>query len=162
LENDNPTTTRILCAVRGGSPSQRTIDWAVEFAKERGGRLIFVYVVDAEFLGYATVGRPSVVLRELRATGEFTMNLLTRRLAEQGVEADAIVRTGDVQRQIIECIRWQDADVLIVGQPVTSPGRNTFTSKSLNTFVGDVRAKTGIDVVVVENPATSTAVAPGS
>lgn len=155
MESDNSSMIRILCAVRGGSPSQRTIDQAVEIVRERGGHLIFVYVVDAEFLGYATVGRPSVVLRELRTTAEFTMSLLLRRLREQGVEADSIVRTGDVRRQIIECLLWQDADVLIVGQPVKSPGRNTFTPKSLEGFVADVKAKTGVEVVVVEKPGDS-------
>jgi nucleotide-binding universal stress UspA family protein len=155
LENDSPTVGCILCAVRGGNASQRTIERALEVARERAARLVFLYVIDAEFLGYATVGRPSVMLRELRTTGEFTMNILIKRLRDEGIDADAVVRTGDVRRQIIESVRWQDADLLIIGQPAKSPGRSTFTPTSLKKYVADVKAKTGVEVLIVDAPDAS-------
>ncbi len=122
-------------------------------ARERKARLILLYIVDAEFLGYATVARPSVILRELRRTGEFMMDILQKRINRQGVEeVNAIVRTGGVRRQIIESLRWQDANVLVIGHPVKSPGTNTFTPKSLKNFLDNVRSKTGVEVVVVGAP----------
>lgn len=150
----NPTTestTRVLCAVRGGPYSQHTVNRAIDLARERNARLVFLYVVDAEFLGYATVGRPRVILKELRATGEFMMTILRDRAVRQGVDADFVVRTGDVRRQIIESVRWQDADILVMGRPVErSPGSNTFTEEGFAEFVEQVRTKTGVEVIVVE------------
>ncbi len=146
---------RILCAVRGGPQSRHTVDRAVELAQERGAHLIFLYIVDAEFLGYATVGRPSVVLKELRTTGEFMMHILKEEVGRRGVDADCVVRTGDARRQIIESLRWQDADILVMGRPVKSPGADMFTEESLARFIERVRAKTGIEVVVAGTPATS-------
>lgn len=112
---------KILCAVRGGPQSQLTVTRAVELAREHDAELVFLYVVDAEFLGYATVGRPSVILKELRATGAFTMEMLRERVAHDGIDTDYVVHTGDVGRQIIESVRWQDADTLVMGRPVKSP-----------------------------------------
>lgn len=140
----------VLCAVRGGAQSQITIDRAVQVAQEREARLVLLYVVDAEFLGYATVGRLSVILRELRSTGEFMMVILERRIESQGVDVQSVVRTGDVRRQILESIRWQDADLLVIGHPIKSPGTNTFTAKSLSQFVEEIEEKTGVEVVVVK------------
>lgn len=147
---DNHTT--VLCAVRGGAQSQITIDRALRLTRERQARLVLLYVVDAEFLGYATVGRPSVILRELRSTGEFMMDILRGRIESQGVDVQAVVRTGDVRRQIIESIRWQGADVLVIGHPIKSPGTDIFTAKSLPQFIADVETKTGVEVVIVGAP----------
>ncbi|MBS1252949.1 MAG: hypothetical protein MAG451_01992 [Anaerolineales bacterium] len=146
---------RILCAVRGGPRSQGTVTRAVELARERDAALTFVYVVDVEFLGYATAGRPRVMLKELRSTGEFMMEILRNRVAPQGIDVDSIVRTGDVRRQITESVRWQDAGVLVIGRPVKGRGgHSTFTEKSLAEFVEQIEAQTGVEVIAAE---TSTA-----
>ncbi len=140
----------VLCAIRGGPFSQYTVQRAMQIAQERHARLVFLYVVDAEFLGYATVGRPRVVLRELRTTGEFMMSILRDRAIRQGVDADYVVRTGDVRRQIVESVRWQDADVLVMGRPIRSPGSDTFTEETLAEFVDRVVTKTGVEVVLAD------------
>ena len=41
---------RILCPTRGGEGSYRTQDAAIAMAKERGDELVFLYVVDLDFL----------------------------------------------------------------------------------------------------------------
>lgn len=141
---------RILCAVRGGPQSEHTVNQAIALAREHNAEVVLVYVVDAEFLGYATVARPGVILKELRSTGEFMMEILKNKIARDEIIVESVVRTGDVHRQIIESVRWQDADVLVLGHPVKGRGRSTFTEKSLEEFAERVRTATGAKVVVTE------------
>ena len=40
----------IVCAVRGGPKSRETVTRAIEMALERGAKLTFFHVIDAEFM----------------------------------------------------------------------------------------------------------------
>ena len=44
----------ILCAVRGGQESRRTVTRAIDLAVEHNARLNFFHILDAEFLGTAS------------------------------------------------------------------------------------------------------------
>jgi hypothetical protein len=50
----------ILCATRGGEASLQTQRRAIEMAKERGAKIIFIFVVDVHFLEHYTAYVPAM------------------------------------------------------------------------------------------------------
>ena len=91
----------IICAVRGGPESRATVTRAIDLALGSGARLTFFHVMDAEFLGYATIAPLSVVYNELVEMGTFTMLILCDRAQRRGVaQVNCIVREGNIRKQL--------------------------------------------------------------
>ena len=86
---------KILCATRGGEASRRTQDAVIAMAKEAGASVLFLFIVDVEFLRSTARGvRTDVVARELEHMGEFLLAIAAERATALGVEADICVRHG--------------------------------------------------------------------
>jgi nucleotide-binding universal stress UspA family protein len=144
------TSEHIVCAVRGGPESRETVSRAIELALVGGARLTFLQVMDAEFLGHATVAPLSVVYRELQNMAQFTGRILCDRAERKGVgEVSCLVRTGNIQRQIQEFVSEQEVDLLVMGRPVRSPGTNVFRPDQFDAFVADLQEVSGVRVEVV-------------
>jgi nucleotide-binding universal stress UspA family protein len=145
----------IICAVRGGAESRDTVTHAIELALEGGARLTFLHVMDAEFLQHATVGPLSVVYSELVEMGNFAMMILRDRAQRRGVtEVDYVVREGNIRKQLLQFAIATHAEVLVMGRPTRSPGRNVFEAGELNAFVTKLEREGRIRVVQV-TPADS-------
>ncbi|MBU0491122.1 MAG: universal stress protein [Chloroflexi bacterium] len=145
----------VLCAVRGGRESRDTVTRAIDLALETGARLTFFHAIDAEFLGHATVGRLSVVYQELHEMREFAMLILCDRAQRRGVsEVGYEVREGDIKAELRQCADETDAEVLVLGRPVRSPGSNVFTPDEFDELVTFLDAET--DRRVVQVNATNT------
>lgn len=153
-EDAAESDVKILCAIRGGPQSDLTMALAVELARKHNAQLVILHILDIDFLEFATLGRPSVMLNELRATFEFLLESLTKQAINQGVDVEDLILTGNLQRQIIETIHQQDAQILVMGSPIKSPGKNAFTKKSFAQFLEEIEAKTEAEVVVTEPPST--------
>ncbi|MBC7222912.1 MAG: universal stress protein [Anaerolineae bacterium] len=140
----------IVCAVRGGPESRETVTRAVTLALEHGARLTFFHVMDAEFLEYATIGPLSVVHRELEEMGKFTMLILCDRARRRGVQqVDYEVREGNIRRQLLGFARETEADLMVMGCPRRSPGRNVFRPEEFPAFVTQMEEEGGFRVVTV-------------
>lgn len=144
------TVRHIVCAVRGGPESRKTITHAIDMAVQTGARLTFFRVMDAEFLGHATVGPLSVVYRELGQMAEFAMLILCDRAQRRGVaEVDYIVREGAIQRQLRQLAAETEAQVLVMGRPIRSPGQNVFRPADFDGFVAELQQSGALRVVTV-------------
>jgi nucleotide-binding universal stress UspA family protein len=140
----------IICAVRGGPESRNTVTRAIELALESGARLTFFHVLDAEFLGHATIGPLSVVYRELTEMGKFTMLILGDRAQRRGVtQVDYIVREGNVRKQLRQFAVETHANVMVMGRPTRSPGRNLFNAAEFEAFVAELEREGKLHVVQV-------------
>lgn len=140
----------IVCAVRGGPESRETVTQAINLALEHGARLTFFHVMDAEFLEYATIGPLSVVYRELEEMGKFTMLILCDRARRRGVQqVDYEVREGNIRRQLLGFARETEADLMVMGCPRRSLGRNVFRPEEFATFVAQMEEEGGFRVVTV-------------
>ncbi|NIV33734.1 MAG: universal stress protein [Anaerolineae bacterium] len=140
----------IICAVRGGPESRETVTWAIALALESGAQLTLFRVLDAEFLGHATIGPLSVVYRELIEVGQFAMLILCDRAQRRGVEnVDCVVREGNVRKQLREFAIETHADLLVMGRPVRSPGSNTFKPAEFDSWVAELEKESGLRVLVV-------------
>jgi nucleotide-binding universal stress UspA family protein len=128
---------RVICAVRGGPESRATVTRAIQIALENEARLTFFHVVDAEFLGHVPTGSAlSVIYSELNEMAQFTMLILMDRAQRRGVlEVDYAIREGDIRRQLMTLARETSADLIVMGQPIRSPGSNVFTAENYRGFI---------------------------
>ncbi len=140
----------IVCAVRGGPESRDTVTRAVDLALDSGARLTFYRVMDAEFLEHATIGPLSVVYNELAEMGTFAMLILCDRAQRRGVaQVDYIVQEGNILRQLRQFALETQADLLVMGRPTRSPGRNVFKPAEFEAFVAELEQEADLRVVVV-------------
>ena len=140
----------IVCAVRGGPASRPTIEKAIELAKESGLALNFVYVVNIDFLDLTMHSRVQTISQQMQKMGEFI--LLTAQAAAQakGVEAQCIVRHGDVTEEISGLCHDIQADYLVVGRPQFHLEDSLFTESRLADFIKGIEEQTGAAVVLPE------------
>lgn len=145
----------ILCAVRGSPESRATVTYAIDLALESGARLTFFHALDAEFLNYATIGPLSVVYRELREMGEFTMMILVDRAQRRGVrEVDHVITEGNVKEQLRLAAIRTEAEVMVMGRPTRSPGTNVFKLSEIEAFAAELAEEGGLRLQLVPTAPT--------
>ena len=139
---------KILCATRGGEASHRTQDAVIAMAKEEGASVLFLFVVDVEFLKLIPQGvRPDIVSTELDHMGEFLLALACERAAAQGVEAEVLIRHGSMPEALISVALEQRVDAVVLGQPAGSEG--AFTLPEIKRLATRIEESTGIKVYVI-------------
>jgi nucleotide-binding universal stress UspA family protein len=139
---------KILCSTRGGEASYRTQDAAIALAQERGDELLFLYVVDIEFLGTtARAVRPDVVSAEMGKMGEFLLAMAQERAQKQGVTASYVLRHGDFRDELKTAARLPDVTLVVLGKPVGA--ESAFVPASLEAFAAEVEAETGTPVRIL-------------
>lgn len=141
---------KILCPTRGGEGSYRTQDAAIAIAKERGDELVFLYVVDLDFLSKTERAvRPDVVAKEMRHMGEFLLSMAQERARNQGVEAGYILRQGDVRAEVKAAAVEESATLVVLGQAAANEPECAFPPAALVEFAEEIEAETGIEALVV-------------
>ena len=139
---------KILCATRGGEASRRTQDAVIAMAKEHGASILFLYVVDVEFLKVTARGvRPDVVMTELEHMGEFLLALACERAAAQGVEAEACLRHGPLVEALESAAREEGADAIAFGRPVGP--ESSFALADLEQLAVRIQEDTGIETYIL-------------
>jgi nucleotide-binding universal stress UspA family protein len=140
----------IICAVRGGPESRETVTRAIDLSLEHDARLTFLHVLDAEFLEYATIGPLSVVYRELNEMGTFTMLILADRAQRRGVEqVDYALPEGNIRAELIRYVNETMAEMMVMGRPTRSPGRNVFKIAEFDDFVAELEREGNLSIVKV-------------
>ena len=141
---------KILCPTRGGEGSYRTQDVAIAMARERGDELMFLFVVDLDFLNKTERAvRPDVVAQEMRHLGEFLLIMAQERAGKQGVEAGYVLREGDVRAEIKGAAVEEGATMVVLGQAAEEDAERAFAADSLLKFAEEIEAETGIETRVV-------------
>ena len=144
------TPKHIICAVRGGPESRETVTQAINLALEYGARLTFLHVLDAEFLEYATIGPLSVVYRELNEMGTFTMLILMDRANRRGVDqVDYVLPEGNIRDELVRYSNKTKAEMMVMGRPTRSPGRNVFKVAEFDDFVAELEQEADLKIVKV-------------
>lgn len=138
---------KILCATRGGEASYQTQDEAITLARQRGDRLIFLYVIDTHFLDKTAAPIVVDVGQQVQHMGEFLLAIAQERAKSQGVLAQGICRSGRVRDEIKAMAREEQVDIVVLGQPTGEA--NTFAAEELVAFAAEIEAETGSQVVIV-------------
>ena len=134
---------KILCATRGGEASRNTQDAVIAMAKEAGASILFLYVVDVEFLRLTARGvRPDVVAAEMERMGEFLLAIACERAAAQGVEAEMCLRHGPLVQALESAAREEGADAIAFGRPAGVD--SSFSLADLEQLAARIEEDTGI------------------
>jgi nucleotide-binding universal stress UspA family protein len=138
---------KILCATRGGAASYRAQDAASKLAVERGGELLFLYVVNIEFLDKtARAVRPDIVEAEMEKLGEFLLEMARERAAEQGVSAEVILRHGVLPEELVAVAREHQIDIIVLGTPAEG---SVYSLDELEAFAAKIEAESRCEVLVL-------------
>ena len=143
----------IVCAVRGGPASQPTIAKAIVMAQETGLPLVFLYVVNLDFLSQTPTSRVHTISQEMRQMGEFILLMAQETAARQGISAEGVVRHGSVGEELIGLCQELEADYLVLGKPKVEQEDTVFTQELLRRFVARTEEQTGARVVFPEGDA---------
>jgi len=139
---------RILCATRGGEASRRTQDLVVTMAKEKGATVLFLYVVDVEFLKLTARGvRPDVVMTEMEHMGEFLLAMACERAAAQGVQAEMCLRHGPLVEALESAAREEGVDAIAFGRPTGLD--SSFSLSDLESLALRIEEDTGIKTYIL-------------
>ena len=142
----------ILCAVRGGQESRNTVVRAIDLALEHNAHLTFLHILDAEFLGAASLTMAPVrsIYEQLHEMGDFTMLILCDRATRRGVtKVDYKVMEGDIKQLLSKEALETHADIIVMGRPVRSPGSNLFNKEEFEAFIRFLEEDTDPHIVVV-------------
>jgi nucleotide-binding universal stress UspA family protein len=133
------TVQHVICALRGGPESRETVSSAIDLALETGARLTFFHVVDAEFLGYTSIGPLSIAYHELLEMAEFAMRVLCDWAQRRGVvQADCILREGNIRNELRRLAVETHAEVMVMGRPRRDSGRNVFSPNQFKAFIAEL------------------------
>lgn len=139
---------KILCATRGGEASQRTQDKVIAMAKEEGAKILFLYVVDVEFLRLTARGvRLDVVQAEMEHMGEFLLAMACERAAAQGVQAETCLRHGSLLEALESAAREEGADAIAFGRPAGP--ESSFSLADLERLTAQIEEDTGIKTCIL-------------
>jgi nucleotide-binding universal stress UspA family protein len=137
----------ILCATRGGEASVRTQQHAIQMAKDRSAKLVFIFVSDVSFLEQYSAPRVPTMETEMERLGEFLLLMAKERAETEGVEADITVRKGDFRPALIEAAKDVGASLIVLGRPQDD---NLTTLEYLeNSLSPALKEATGSEVIVV-------------
>jgi nucleotide-binding universal stress UspA family protein len=139
---------KILCATRGGEASRETQDKVIAMAKEKRATILFLYVVDLEFLKVTVRGvRPDVIATELEHMGEFLLAMACERAAAQGVPAETCLRHGPLLEALESAAREEGADAIAFGRPAGP--ESSFSLADLERLTAKIREDTGIQTYIL-------------
>jgi len=135
----------VLCATRGGEESISAQYKAIELTKERGARLVFIYVADSSFLDKTAAMVVVDIHEELSKMGEFFLMMAVERAGDSGVEAEAVVRSGVFTTELVEAAKELDASLIVLGRPGVGASRLSITE--FEAFKEMIGQETGVEVM---------------
>jgi nucleotide-binding universal stress UspA family protein len=140
----------IVCAIRGGPASQPTIHRAITLAEDTGLKILFLYVVNLDFLERTASSRTHTITKELRQMGDFILLTAQDQANSKGIIADGIIREGNVGKEIIRLCQEIQADYIVLGSPIGEHEHNEFTRERLNRFASFIENTSGAKAVLPE------------
>jgi nucleotide-binding universal stress UspA family protein len=83
----------------------------------------------------------------MKRMGEFLLSMAQERAEAQGVWAQARIRCGKVQRELIPAVQREAADMLVLGRP--SGEDSTFRLATLERLAAEIEKVCEVRVVIV-------------
>lgn len=146
----------IVCATRGGEGSRAVQMAAIQQAKERGNRLIFLYITDVTSLSNVDDSLLAALRHELNWMGRTLLSIARRRANLAGLDTDVVIRMGNVRDEIEAFLRETQAEELFLGAPRGTTA-NVFGDDAIEKFAHTIESDTQVPVTVIRpefNPVT--------
>ena len=141
---------RILCAVRGGPGSEKTIATAIALAKKERARLVFLYVINLGRYLSSSGDRMESISMEMRRMGEYVLLMAQAMAAREGVVADTFVREGGVLEEIFAICQEMEMEIVVMGKPIPNSNENCFSLEKLKAFAEKMEADYGVEIILTE------------
>jgi nucleotide-binding universal stress UspA family protein len=142
---------KILCATRGGEASYKAQDAAIALALESGADLLFIFVVDTEFLVMTERAiRVDTVEREMDHMGEFLLMMALERASKQGVKSSYLIRHGNFRTELIEVAKDPEITTVVLGEPAGEG--SLFLKEEIKGFAKEIEEKTQTRVIFANVP----------
>lgn len=137
--------SKILCAIRGGEASQRIQDIGIELAKEEGKEIVFLYVVNTEFLDTASAALRESVTVEMEKLGEFLLLMAQERAKKQDVEAGILIRHGYLREEFEAAASAPEISTVLLGKPGEE---GFFSMEALEMIAAEIEEKYQVKVFI--------------
>jgi RNase H-fold protein (predicted Holliday junction resolvase) len=85
----------------------------------------------------------------MKQMGEFILLAAQTAAAENGIEAEGVVRHGNVADEIVNLCDELDADYAVLGQPGSAEETNSFAMQQFKDLVERIEA-TGTKVILIQ------------
>ena len=139
---------KIVCATRGGEGSRVVQMAAIQVAKEQSKPLTFLFVTDPANLGHVELLLIPAVQAELNWMGQTLLNMAHQRAHLAGIEAEVVVRVGEIKEEIGRYLQEHDSDLLLLGAPRGTTA-NVFGDDAIEQFADAVQQSTGVPVKII-------------
>ena len=137
----------ILCATRGGEASYNTQQSAIQLAKEQGDEIVYLFIIDLNFLNKTSAPIVVNIENELEQMGRFFLLMATERSTEQGVGARSVIRKGIVRDEIKSAVADEGATLVVLGKPAGE--QSSFQIETLEVFRAEITEETGVEAIIV-------------
>lgn len=138
----------IVCATRGGAGSRAVQQTAIAYARESGSHLVFLYVVDTSGLEEFDDSLLPAVESEMRWIGRVILGIAQKRAENESIQTEVIVRSGNVQDEIVRFLAERSAARLYLGAP-RGTTTNIFGDDSIEQFARSIQHTSGVEVEIV-------------
>jgi len=138
----------IVCATRGGEGSRVVQMEGIRLAAQADKPLIFIYVVDTAVMAEIDDGLITAVHDELLWMGKTLLRIAQRRAGTADLDAELVIREGNVREEIAGFLRESEADVLLLGAPRGTTA-NIFGDDAIERFAASIQEQSAVDVQIV-------------
>lgn len=136
---------KILCAIRGGEASHRLQDIAIELAKETGDEIVFLYVVNIEFVETTSITMRESVSLEMEKLGEFLLLIALEKANKEGVVASQLIRHGNLREEFEIAASAPDILKVLFGKPGEG---GYFSLAILESLAAEIAEKCHVEVLI--------------
>ncbi len=150
--NDSIQKGGIVCATRGGGSSRIVQLEAIRLARTQKRPLTFIYIVDSNVMDKVDAGLKTAVYNELLWMGKTLLRIAQRRAGSADLNAELVVREGNVQDEISRFLDESEAVMLLLGAPRGATA-DVVGDDGIETFAASIQSgrKTEIRIVYPES-----------
>lgn len=141
----------IVCGVTGSETSQKAALEAAAMAKKDNAKLVYVYAVDASFLGKSFMAEVSRghVEGSLVKLGNHMLDHVEELARPIGILPKKVVRKGAPVEVIKSVMLEEQADLLIIGHQERTRFERSMVKGEVEKHIEDFKKETGAEVTVV-------------
>lgn len=140
--------SNVVCATRAGQGSRAAQLAAIEYARQPGKELTFLYVIDINSMGELDEIIEEALRQELLWMGKTLLRIAEMRADQADLRANLVIREGSVRDEICDYVTETQAELLLLGAP-RGTSANVFGDDEIEKFAGSIEATTGVPVRIV-------------
>jgi len=141
----------IVCGVTGSESAHKAALEAAALARKDSAKLIYVYAVDASFLGRSLMAEMSQAHVEdsLVNLGNHILDHAEELAGHLGVIPEKIVKKGSPMQVLKDVVLDKEADLLVVGHEQRTRFERKLIHGEVEEHIEEFKRETGVEVSIV-------------